>query len=289
MIEVRANEFATRDVNPHVPFLPHEIAADARACHDAGAAVFHFHGRGADGAADNSVSTCLETVRAVRAAAPVLVHPTLGFFAHDANAETRFAPVAAAMRSESTRVDLAPLDMGSVNFDRFDADARRFETVDRVYRNPTGTLIALAGRMRAIGVAPYCVAWNVSFLRLVDALMETGTVPEPAWLCLCMTEGVLAGHPGTAAGLDAHLACLPQRRLGWTALVYGGSVLALADRIIAKGGHISLGLGDHPHAEDGLPTNAALVERVVAMARAQGREPASVEEARGIVGAASSH
>ena len=55
---------------------------------------------------------------------------------------------------------------------------------------------------------------------------------------------------------------------------------------IAMGGHVRVGWEDNPYLPDGTPTteNAQLVEVVVRMARAIGREVASPQEARAIVG-----
>ena len=49
IIEVRANERADRTINPNVPWTPTEFATDASACVEAGAAIYHYHGRSADG------------------------------------------------------------------------------------------------------------------------------------------------------------------------------------------------------------------------------------------------
>ena len=68
IIEARINEYATRKRNGNVPWLPHEIARDARQCHDAGASIVHFHGRDAEGGPDNRFETCRDTVLAIRAA-----------------------------------------------------------------------------------------------------------------------------------------------------------------------------------------------------------------------------
>jgi len=42
VVEVRCNETTSRRANPHVPFSPEEIAADAAACREAGAASTTF-------------------------------------------------------------------------------------------------------------------------------------------------------------------------------------------------------------------------------------------------------
>ena len=57
IIEVRMNEGARKDANPHVPYTPGEIVADALACAEAGAAIVHFHARRADGSELNASRT----------------------------------------------------------------------------------------------------------------------------------------------------------------------------------------------------------------------------------------
>jgi len=66
----------------------------------------------------------------------------------------------------------------------------------------------------------------------------------------------------------------------WMPLVYGCDQFPLAAASLAMGGHVRVGIGDYAYRELGCPSNASLVERAVAMARAVGREPASPDEAR---------
>jgi 3-keto-5-aminohexanoate cleavage enzyme len=60
---------------------------------------------------------------------------------------------------------------------------------------------------------------------------------------------------------------------------YGGNLFGLAAAIISQGGHISIGLGDHPYNELGMPTNADLIRRIVSIAHECGREVATPAEA----------
>ena len=126
------------------------------------------------------------------------------------------------------------------------------------------------------------MAWNVSFTRQHEAFMDMGLIPEPAFLLLLLSDGImLAGHPGTAEGLDAHTAFLPKnKRVEWTVCNYNGDLLRVTEKIIKEGGHISIGLGDYPYAEHGAPTNAELIRKVRDQARALGREVATVEDTR---------
>ena len=60
-------------------------------------------------------------------------------------------------------------------------------------------------------------------------------------------------------------------------------ILTLA---IIMGGHVRVGWEDNPYLEDGTraATNALLVEKIVRIAREQGREVATPAEARKIIG-----
>jgi uncharacterized protein (DUF849 family) len=289
IIEARVNEYMMREQgNPNVPYTPEEIAADAAACREAGAAVLHFHARRPDGAPDHAAESYAETVRLIRARSDILVHPTLGYVTLDAAPEARIAHILAMAKQPDRAPHFAPMDMGSVNVDRYNAQARRFETTELVYRNSTGTLMHFAEAIRGAKLKPYLVSWTIGFTRYVGAFMEMGLIEEPGYLCFCLTDNTfLGGHPGTLRGLQAHLDFLPaDRRIEWTVVNFGGNLFSLAAPIIAQGGHISIGLGDYTYHELGQPRNADIIRRIAAIARELGREIATPDEAKAILGMA---
>jgi uncharacterized protein (DUF849 family) len=63
-----------------------------------------------------------------------------------------------------------------------------------------------------------------------------------------------------------------------------GNTLPVAAGAIERGGHAGIGVGDYHYPELGLPTNGQLVAQLAALARAMGREVASVAEAREMLG-----
>jgi uncharacterized protein (DUF849 family) len=287
IIEARVNEYMMREQgNPNVPYTPEEIARDAAACREAGAAVLHFHARRPDGAPDHAAESYAETVRRIRAGSDILVHPTLGYVTLDASPEARLSHILDMAKDPAGAPHFAPMDMGSVNVDRYNAQARRFETTELVYRNSTATLMHFAAHIRAARLKPYLVSWTIGFTRYIGAFMDMGLLDEPGYVCFCLTDNTfLGGHPGTLRGLQAHLDFLPEgRRCEWTVVNFGGNLFALAAAAIAGGGHISIGLGDHTYHELGQPTNAELIRRVVQIARDLGREVATPEEAKAILG-----
>ena len=130
--------------------------------------------------------------------------------------------------------------------------------------------------------------WNVGSLRLLEAFVETGVLPDTIFAELFTTEGgLIAGHPGTPRGLEALIDFLPDSvDCLWAAACYGANAMPLVELAIERGGHVAIGLGDYAYPEigDGAPTNAEVIAEVVSMARRKGREIATPAEARARLG-----
>jgi uncharacterized protein (DUF849 family) len=286
IIEARINEYEMRDGNPHVPWTPAEIAADAQACREAGAAIVHFHPRTPDGGADPDPRVCGEIIRRIRDVADILVYPTLGSLTREFPILQRLEPIIDLAATPATRPDIVPLCLSSPNWDFHDADRGALRGTDHIYLNPTDELIVSIKTLQPTGVGLECVSWEVGATRRIAALRDAGILRDPIIVAFHLTSGgMLAGHPGTAEGLDTHLAFLPDRDpYRWAVMNLHGSMLPLAEAIIRGGGHVQLGIGDYHYGELGAPTNAALVREVVRLAEACGREVATPEEARRILG-----
>jgi 3-keto-5-aminohexanoate cleavage enzyme len=274
-----------REGNPNVPWSAEEIGRDAAAIREAGASILHFHARAADGSPAHAVEDYAAAISAIRRNSDLLIHPTLGQITLSEPAQ-RIAHIVELARDPALRPELASMDMGSTNIDLYDWGAKRFRTGNQVYANATGTLELFARTIRECGVRPGLVAWGVPFLRLLDAFLDAGMIEGPAYLLLCHTGGsLLGGHPPTPAGLRAYLDCMPEGRdITWTVNCKGGNLLPVAMDAIARGGHVAIGIGDYHYREIGAPTNADLVREVVHLARLAGREVATPEETRSMLG-----
>ena len=284
IIDVRINEYATRDENPHVPWTPTEIGRDARACQDAGASSIHFHPRSADGGPAHGLEDYAQAMRAIRSCCDLLVNPTLGQITRGGTLE-RIGNIEACSGDPLLTPDIVGLDPGSTNIDVFDPLNRRFLTDDKVYVNAHATLIAFLERFRALGIRPNFACWGIPFVRSAVALMEMGLVDEPGHVLFVHGgPGQLGAHPATPEGLRAYTDHLPRdRHIEWTVCCKGGNLFALAMTAIATGGHVSIGIGDYAYPELGYPTNAELVAEIVRMARLVGRAVATPAEARQIL------
>jgi 3-keto-5-aminohexanoate cleavage enzyme len=281
IIEVRCNEYTMRDRNKNVPWSPEEIGADAAACCEAGAAVVHFHARDPEtGAMSGDVAMYAAGIRAIRAACDVLVNPTLGASTIPDPAE-RVAHIPVLAKDPTTRPDLAPVDLGSFNIDPFDWRTKSFRTEELVYRTSVAGLRHEIDAITTGGVGVQAVLWTVGSARCLGAFLAMGVLHEPAYAQITLSEGWLSTHPGTVRGMQSMVEFLPaERDIHWSVSCYGGNLLTLVTPAVEAGGHLSIGLGDYPYLELGMPTNADVVREVVRMVRAMGREPATPAEAR---------
>ena len=288
VIDARLNEYTMRDANPHVPWSPEETGEQAAACREAGASIVHYHARDPEtGAASNDVALYAAAARAIRARCDAIVMPTLG-----ANTvvdlDARIGHVEAMSKDDATRAELIPLDLASISLAIWREGMDRVMGEELVYYNSVAAITALASRGAAVGARPMAAIWNVGSLRLLEALCETGVLPGTVFAELFTTEGgLIAGHPGTRAGLQALIDFVPGSvDVVWAAACYGANALDLAEQAIEQGGHVAIGLGDYAYPElgDGQPTNAEVVAAVVEIARRHGREIATPEETRARLG-----
>ena len=279
IIEVRANEYTSRARNPNVPFGPAELAADAAACREAGAAIFHWHARDPRRGRRRPPSSYVETARLVKAGTDLLLMPTLGANTLPTAAE-RTAHVTAMAADAATWPDLAPVDLNSINVDPWDPVERRYTTEDLVYLNPVRMLRELVERITAAGVKPMLALWTVGAARTLGAFCDLGLVGEPVYAQATLSDAITSAHPASTAGLRAILDFLPAgRTVEWSVLTFGSSALTLLGAAVEAGGHVALGLGDHPYPELGpAATNADVVAAAVVMVRALGAEPATPDQ-----------
>ncbi|MFC8932378.1 3-keto-5-aminohexanoate cleavage protein [Rhodococcus sp. NPDC057135] len=285
VIGVHVNENTMRVPNPHIPWTPSEIADAARACEDAGASLMHFHGRTVDGAADHSAATYGAIIERVRTVSNLLLAPSManvpGF-----TVEERLSNLAPNQGDPSRRSDFLVVDMGCAAMDLIDVTTGRYTTDSRVFVNDTGTQIELLSRAQELGMVPYQTSFNVSWTRAIFAHERVRNLLSPLVIAFILGgDEFPAAHPATAAGLSAQLDLLPtDLPVEWIVSAYRGNVLAAAEESIKRGGHVAIGVGDYHYAELGYPSTPDLVAEVAAIARKYGREPASPDQARRILG-----
>ncbi len=288
IIEAALNGGTPKARNPNVPKTPGEVVRDALACLDAGAAIIHSH-------PDKLRLTGEEAARSYMAAwAPILdERPDTILSATIANAsdfEGRFGHY----RSLSdTGMRMATFDPGSINLANHGPDGLP-GPMSFVYQTTYADIAALVDLLADARLGPSIAVYEPGFLRTTLAYERAGRLPAGAFVKLYLAgpynfldgqrSNVTFGLPPTEKALDAYCEMMEGSSLPWAVAVIGGSVedSGMARLAIERGGHVRVGLEDY-RGED-TPSNADLVARVVAVAKACGRSIATSGEAAAILG-----
>jgi uncharacterized protein (DUF849 family) len=288
IIEAAINGVTSKDRNPHVPCTPEEIAADALACLEAGAAVVHNHVDLMYGG-EAIAARQLEGWRPVLARRPdAILYPTVGF---GGDVVQRYAHI--PILAEAVAMRMSVFDPGSVNLGGVADDGLPGGALDFVYVNSFGDIRHMAALCERHRLGPSIAIFEPGFLRATLAYHRAGRLPEGAFVKLYFGGdadylsgaggGVGFGLPPTRAGLEAYLDMLEGSSLPWAVAVIGGDVMAapVARLALERGGHLRVGLEDY--AGPRRPRNAELVEEATALARAVGRPVASCREAAALL------
>ena len=220
-------------------------------------------------------------IEGVRSRCDILLYPTLGYVKH--TPDERIAHVVVAHEQHATRVDIAPVDFGSMNLDAWNIAERRWRTQDRVYANPRQNLTALLERFNAMDIRVAAVCWDIGHVRTARRYVEMGLLRNPLWELAFTGESMPSGAGPTPAALQALRAELDPHE-PWLVMCWHGDVFRAAAWAISLGGHVALGLGDFPYTRFGDVDNAFLVRETVSLARTLDRRIATVDEARSILG-----
>jgi uncharacterized protein (DUF849 family) len=174
----------------------------------------------------------------------------------------------------SLRPDMASLSVGSNNFPT------------RVYENPPDLVDWLASEMITYGVKPEVEAFDLSHILKAADMHKKGQIKDVPYVQFVM--GVKNAMPADREVFDFYIKTV-ERLFGdapWCAAGIGIHQLTLNEWAVASGGHARTGLEDNVRLDrDTLaPSNAALVQRVVALCDKYERPVANVATARGILG-----
>jgi uncharacterized protein (DUF849 family) len=266
-----------------VPVTAAQMAAEARAAFDAGAAIMHVHlrrqepGQGHLPSWDPDVAE--EVCGAIRAACPgVLVNLTTGVIGKD------IAGPAACIRR--VRPEIAACNAGSLNYLKLRADGH-WAWPPMVFDNPVDKVQRFLDVMAEAGAHPEFECFDVGIVRSVDMFVRAGMLaPGMGRPELNLVMGVASGMPCDADLLALLPRWLPRDALWQATLIGREEIWPVHQRTAELGGMLRTGLEDSFYLPDGTraPGNGAMIEALARCAERAGRAIASPARARELLG-----
>jgi 3-keto-5-aminohexanoate cleavage enzyme len=256
-----------RDNNPNIPYTPVEIAEQSVAAGKAGATVVHLHVRDDDGTPSGRPELFQAVVGHIRADSDLITMVSTGG-SNDMTIEERTTGLDAGP-------DLSGVESGSMNFG------------DDTFITPPKAARGIIERATGAGIGLEVEAFDVGHVATAVRWLEDGVIPQP--LRINLVFGVPGGIDASPEALTAMLRPLPPETF-WTVTCVGRHhprMLALALLYGAPG--IRTGLEDAVYISRGVlaPSNAALVSAAIELAGAVGREVATQQQTRSLLGLAS--
>ncbi len=270
---------ANRDQCPAIPYTPEEYAAEARRAVDEGASQIHIHARRPDGTPSFEV----EDFRAITEAILDVVDDVIINYSTGAigiPVEKRIAYL------RELRPDVAALNMSSMNYAKYSTRRKGF-VFSAVFENSFETIIEFLTAMRELGIKPEHECFDAGHVANLDPLLDMGLLEEPLQVSLVI--GVNGGIRPTARNVALMADQIPGGPEGpnqWQVIGISREQWRLCAAALALGGNVRAGLEDNFYLPNGemARSNGDLIAKARQMAEDVGRRPATVAEARELLG-----
>lgn len=245
------------------PLTPQSIAEDVTNCAKAGAAMVHLHVRDLKGEQTFELGNFSDTLELIAARTDLVIQGSTGGMS-SLTLEERCVCL------DVPKVEVASLNMGSVNFG------------ESVYINTLPDIRFWAGSMKEKKVVPEMEIFDLSMVETCSKLANEDVLSRPMHYNFCLGSGMASNLSATPRNLG-YMVSLMEAGSHWGLnhdQMPDFSMLACALSMGAS--VVRVGFEDSFYYAPGKPaaTNAMLVEKLVALIRSMGLEPATPAEAR---------
>ena len=264
-----------KENNPNVPMTPQEIADDVYACWKAGAAVAHLHMRDDEGNGTMDTAKFEETVNLIHTKYPdcdIVLNLTTSGDIH-ADDEIRVAHV------KKLKPEMASYDCGSMNW-----------LNSGLFLNTPKFLTDCGLLFQELGVKPEIEAFDPGMIGNAAYYIKKGVLKTPVHFQFCM--GCANGIAGSMKNLifmkETADELVGKGNYTWSCFGVGHSAMEMLYGAVALGGNISVGMEDNVLYAKGqlAESNVQFIERAVRVIKEYGKEVATPDEARQILGLA---
>jgi uncharacterized protein (DUF849 family) len=265
---------AKREQCPGIPYSPVEIAEEAKRAYDAGAAVVHIHGRNEDGSPTFSPATFAKIKEEIRKRCPIILNFSTGTIVEEVSEQCQYI--------RESKPEIAALNMGTMNYSKY-SEKRKAFVFDMVFPNTYAKIIKLLSAMNEAGVKSELECFDTGHTHGIWPLLDMGVLKKP--LQFSFIVNVLGGIPPTVESLQLQTKIMPPES-EWEVIGISHCGWRMIASALVLGGNIRAGLEDNFYKPNGemAKSNGELIEVAARLCRDVGRKPATVEQARAILG-----
>ena len=169
-----------------------------------------------------------------------------------------------------------------MNYAKYSERRKNF-VFDMVFPNTYGKIIKLLTAMNESGVKPELECFDAGHTQGVWPLLDMGVLKKP--LQFSFIVNVLGGIPPTVESLQLQTKLMPPGS-EWEVIGISKCGWRMIATALVLGGNIRAGLEDNLYLPNGdmAKSNGELIDVAARMVRDVGRKPATVEQARQILG-----
>ena len=259
----------TREMTPHVPISTDEIIHEVLNAAELGVSMVHLHARdpvtGKPAYQKDIYGQIIGGIRKKDKDLILCVSTSGRVF-------SKFEKRAECLNLEGRlKPDFASLTLSSLNFNK------------QASMNSPQMIQDLAKKMLEKGIKPELEAFDLGMINYARYLIQKGLLQPPYYFNLIL--GNIACAQADMLHLGLMINELPEGSI-WSVGAVGDYQLMMNSIAIAAGGGVRVGLEDniwYDAERTRLATNRELIERILSIARALGREPYSSREARDLL------
>jgi len=265
-----------RNQNPAVPHTPEEFAEESARCYKAGAAMVHVHARDDNGMPTHDIERIQATHDAIKEKTPELIVNLSSAVGMGATKEQRIAQIVAVKPA------MASLNTNTMNFGIVDRTSGQV-LIDFVFENTFTMLSEFGTAMEENGVKPEIECYDMGGLDNTLLIGKQGIFSDP--MNFNFVWGVAGGQHFRPETFVAMMNALPEGA-NFTTCGVGVEEFPAITLSCMMGGHMRVGLEDNIRVPNGELAKGSYeqVEWAVKIASTFGREPATPDEARKLMG-----
>ena len=262
--------------NPAVPYTPEEFAIESARCFDAGAAMVHVHARDDDGMPTHEIDRIRATHDAIKDKTPELIVNLSSAVGLGKTPEQRLAQILAVKPS------MASLNTNTMNFSLIDRNSGQI-IFDYIFENTFTMLQDFGKAMEDEHIKPEIECYDIGGIDNTLLIAKQGIFSDP--MNFNFVWGVAGGQRFRPDAFITMMNALPDGA-NFTTCGVGLDQFPAITMSCLTGGHMRVGLEDNIRVPNGDLAKGSFeqVEWAVRITQSLGREIATPDEARAIMG-----